>query len=46
MWNERYRGETFAYGPEPNTFLVEHSGLLTDPVLSLAEGEGRTRIGE
>lgn len=44
MWNDRYRGETFAYGTEPNSFLVEHSGLLTDPVLSLAEGEGRNAV--
>jgi hypothetical protein len=44
MWNERYRGETFAYGTEPNLFLVEHSRLLTGPVLSLAEGEGRNAV--
>ena len=44
MWNERYRGETFAYGTEPNLFLVEHSKLLTGPVLSLAEGEGRNAV--
>ena len=44
MWNERYRGETFAYGTEPNSFLVEHAGLLTGPVLSLAEGEGRNAV--
>ncbi|MFO1003223.1 MAG: class I SAM-dependent methyltransferase [Planctomycetaceae bacterium] len=44
MWNDRYRGETFAYGTEPNTFLVEHSKLLKGPVLSLAEGEGRNAV--
>lgn len=44
MWNDRYRGETFAYGTEPNTFLVEHSKLLNGPVLSLAEGEGRNAV--
>ena len=44
MWNERYRGETFAYGTEPNSFLVEHAGLLAGSVLSLAEGEGRNAV--
>ncbi len=44
MWNERYRGETFAYGTEPNSFLVEHAALLVGPVLSLAEGEGRNAV--
>lgn len=44
MWNERYRGETFAYGTEPNSFLVEHAGLFNGPVLRLAEGEGRNAV--
>lgn len=44
MWNERYAGEEFAYGTEPNSFLVENAGLLTGPVLSLAEGEGRNAV--
>ena len=44
MWNDRYRGDTFAYGTEPNAFLVEHAGLLAGPVLSLAEGEGRNAV--
>lgn len=44
MWNERYAGSGFAYGTEPNSFLVEHAKLLTSPVLSLAEGEGRNAV--
>ncbi len=44
MWNDRYAGEEFAYGTEPNAFLVEHAKLLTGPVLSLAEGEGRNAV--
>jgi SAM-dependent methyltransferase len=44
MWDERYRGDNFVYGTEPNSFLVEHSKLLTGPVLSLAEGEGRNAV--
>jgi SAM-dependent methyltransferase len=44
MWNERYRSDEFAYGTEPNSFLAEHAKLLTGPVLSLAEGEGRNAV--
>jgi SAM-dependent methyltransferase len=44
MWNERYAGNEFAYGTEPNSFLVENANLLTSPVLSLAEGEGRNAV--
>lgn len=44
MWNERYAGDDYVYGTEPNTFLAEHAKLLTGPVLSLAEGEGRNAV--
>lgn len=44
MWNERYAGSEFAYGTEPNSFLVQNASLLTSPVLSLAEGEGRNAV--
>jgi len=44
MWNERYGSNEFAYGTEPNSFLVENGKLLTGPVLSLAEGEGRNAV--
>lgn len=44
MWNERYAGDEFVYGTEPNAFLVEQAHLLTGPVLSLAEGEGRNAV--
>lgn len=44
MWNERYAGDDYFYGTEPNTFLAEHAKLLTGPVLSLAEGEGRNAV--
>ena len=44
MWNERYASNEFAYGTEPNSFLVENASLLTSPVLSLAEGEGRNAV--
>src|SRR5688572_24101144 len=44
MWNERYAGDEYVYGTEPNSFLAEHAKLLTGPVLSLAEGEGRNAV--
>lgn len=44
MWNERYAGEDFAYGTEPNSFLAQNAKLLIGPVLSLAEGEGRNAV--
>lgn len=44
MWDERYASDEFAYGTEPNDFLMEHSGMLSGPVLSLAEGEGRNAV--
>ena len=44
MWNERYDSNEFAYGTEPNSFLAENAKLLTSPVLSLAEGEGRNAV--
>ncbi len=44
MWNERYASEGFVYGTEPNSFLAQHANILTGPVLSLAEGEGRNAV--
>lgn len=44
MWNDRYDVDEYVYGTEPNTFLVEHAAILNNPVLSLAEGEGRNGV--
>ncbi len=44
MWNKRYARDDYFYGTQPNTFLAEHAGKLTGPVLSLAEGEGRNGV--
>ncbi len=44
MWDERYASDLFAYGTEPNDFLMEHASMLSGPVLSLAEGEGRNAV--
>ena len=44
MWNERYGSDEYIYGTRPNVFLAENAKLLTGPVLSLAEGEGRNAV--
>ena len=44
MWNQRYTGDDFAYGTEPNSFLAQHAHILVGPVLSLAEGEGQNAV--
>jgi SAM-dependent methyltransferase len=42
MWDERYSQPGYAYGTEPNEFLVAAAGQIpVGPVLSLGEGEGR-----
>lgn len=43
-WNKRFSGTNYLYGTEPNSFLAEHCSLLTGPVLSLSEGEGRNAV--
>lgn len=45
MWDERYSEPGYAYGTEPNDFLVSVADRIPDgPVLSLAEGEGRNAV--
>jgi len=46
FWNQRYAGEDYAYGTEPNDFLVAQAPLLPAgrPVLCLADGEGRNGV--
>ena len=44
MWNERYVGDEYVYGTEPNAFLAEQAKILAGPVLSLCEGEGRNAV--
>lgn len=44
-WDERYSHENYAFGEEPNDFLVEHvDAIPAGPVLCLAEGEGRNAV--
>ena len=45
MWDKRYSSSEFAYGTEPNDFLVATYGKLPfGKVLCLGEGEGRNAV--
>jgi SAM-dependent methyltransferase len=45
MWDERYSEPGFAYGSEPNDFLVSVADRLPKGrILSLAEGQGRNAV--
>ena len=45
FWERRYAEPAYAYGTEPNDFLVEvASHIPPGPVLCLAEGEGRNAV--
>lgn len=45
FWDERFGGETYAYGREPNDFLrAEAHRIPRGRVLCLAEGEGRNAV--
>ena len=45
-WNQRYAGDDFLFGTEPNAWLREHSGSLprAGRILSVADGEGRNSV--
>jgi 2-polyprenyl-3-methyl-5-hydroxy-6-metoxy-1,4-benzoquinol methylase len=44
-WDCRYAAEAYAFGTEPNDFLVEVAPLIpAGRVLCLAEGEGRNAV--
>jgi len=45
FWERRYSEPAYAYGTEPNRFLVEVADRIPPgPVLCLAEGEGRNAV--
>ncbi len=45
MWDQRYSGEAYAYGIQPNDFLFENADRLpVGKTLCLGEGEGRNAI--
>lgn len=44
-WNQRYSGEEFAYGEQPNNYLKEQlEKLKPGTILFPAEGEGRNAV--
>ena len=45
MWDQRYGGKAYAYGTEPNDFLVAMAPRLrAGRILCLGEGEGRNAV--
>lgn len=45
MWDERYGQPGYAYGTEPNDFLVQVADRVpSGPVLCIGEGEGRNAV--
>lgn len=44
FWDEKFAGEGYAYGTEPNALVAEVAARLEGPVLCLAEGEGRNAV--
>ena len=45
FWDERFAGDTFKYGTEPNAFLAEQAGQLAVPSDVLVPGDGECRNG-
>lgn len=46
MWDERYSGEDYLFGTDPNVFLVSQRHLLKTGMscLAVADGEGRNGV--
>jgi cyclopropane fatty-acyl-phospholipid synthase-like methyltransferase len=46
IWNERYAGDDYHFGTEPNAFLVTQKNLLKPGMscLAVADGEGRNGV--
>jgi 2-polyprenyl-3-methyl-5-hydroxy-6-metoxy-1,4-benzoquinol methylase len=46
VWNERYAGEDYHFGTEPNAFLVSQQNLFKPGMtcLAVADGEGRNGV--
>ncbi len=46
IWNERFAGEEYLFGTEPNTFLRSQQALLKPGMscLAVADGEGRNGV--
>lgn len=46
VWDERYAGDEYRFGTQPNAFLAAQQGLLRKGMrcLALADGEGRNSV--
>lgn len=45
IWNQRFAGDTYFYGTEPNAFVAACAPRIPPgPVLCLGEGEGRNAV--
>ena len=46
VWDERYAGESYLFGTEPNAFLLSQQSLLKPGMscLAVADGEGRNGV--
>jgi cyclopropane fatty-acyl-phospholipid synthase-like methyltransferase len=46
VWDERYAGDEYHFGTEPNTFLISQQSLLKPGMscLAVADGEGRNGV--
>ena len=46
VWNERYAGDEYHFGTEPNAFLVSQIDMLKQGMscLAVADGEGRNGV--
>ncbi|HZV22046.1 MAG TPA: class I SAM-dependent methyltransferase [Hyphomicrobiales bacterium] len=45
FWDERYRGDSYAFGKTPNAFLVSQSHYLSPGLRALVPGDGEGRNG-
>lgn len=45
FWDERFRGDAFAFGTEPNAFLVSQAHYLKPGQSALVPGDGEGRNG-
>lgn len=45
FWDERYRGEGFSFGTEPNAFLASQAHYLKPGLCALVPGDGEGRNG-
>ena len=45
FWDERYRGEGFSFGTEPNAFLASQAHHLKPGLRALVPGDGEGRNG-